>query len=130
MKSIVLAIKPKYVKQLLLGNKKYEFRHKRCTHNIDGIYIYETAPTCKIVAYAYINGIIKGSPEIVWDKTKNYSGISKNEYNKYYANRDVAYAYCIQDVTTFNPHISLQEIGIYFPPQSFVYTDFDFHTQH
>ena len=128
MKSIVLAIKPKYVKQILCGNKKYEFRHKRCIHNIDGIYIYETSPISSIVAYMYIDDIVEGSPEIVWKMTNKYSGISEEEYYKYYTNRDIAYAYCIQEVITFSPPLSLEDLGINSSPQSFVYTDYDFHT--
>lgn len=128
MNSIILAIKPKYVKQILLGKKKYEFRHKRCSQNINGIYIYETAPTSKIVAYIYINDILEGPPNIIWNITKKYSGISEDEYNRYYMNRDLAYVYCIQEVIPFNPSLSLNDMGINAPPQSFIYTDFDFHT--
>ena len=128
MKSIVLAIKPKYVKQILRGNKKYEFRHRKCINNIDGIYIYETAPTSSIVAYMYIDNIVEGSPEVIWEITNNWSGISEEEYYHYYTNRDIAYAYCIQKVIPFSPPLSLEDLGIYSPPQSFVYTEYDFHT--
>ena len=44
MRSIVLSIHPKYVEQILLGTKKYEYRTRICSKSVNKIYIYETSP--------------------------------------------------------------------------------------
>ena len=55
MRKILISIKPKYVQDILLGKKLYEYR-KRLPSDVDAAIIYATAPVKKIV------GEIKGNP--------------------------------------------------------------------
>ena len=59
---VLLSIKPKYVEEINKGSKLYEFRKVIFSDNISTIYVYETAPTKKIVGKIVIDNIIEDSP--------------------------------------------------------------------
>lgn len=50
MKRILISINHQYVERILDGTKKYEFRTKAAKQDIDGLIIYSTYPTKKVVA--------------------------------------------------------------------------------
>ncbi len=50
MKKILISIKPQYVEKILNRTKKYEFRTKAAKQDINGLIIYSTYPTKKVVA--------------------------------------------------------------------------------
>ena len=55
--------------------------------------------------------------------TKSESGITKSFYNKYYKNKNIAVAYKLGKIKIYNEPKNLNEIGINYVPQSFVYLD-------
>ena len=61
------------------------------------------------------------SPEDLWNETKEFSGISKDFYDYYFKNRDVAYAYKLGKIKVYKEPKSLLDFGIKCAPQSFVY---------
>ena len=71
MCKILLSIKPEFVERIMDGSKIYEFRKRKCSKDINGIIIYSTAPVKKVVAEAEVSGILEGTPEQVWEKTKS-----------------------------------------------------------
>lgn len=78
MSKMLLSIKPEYVKKILSGKKKYEFRKFHCHDDVDTIVIYCTSPVKKVVAEAKLLNIIEGTSADVWEKTKGFGGISKS----------------------------------------------------
>jgi predicted transcriptional regulator len=62
--NVLLSIKPKYVKAILNGTKKYELRKSafRCKEDIERVYIYATSPVKKIVGI-YDRRYCRGSSE-------------------------------------------------------------------
>lgn len=48
MSKMLLSIKPEYVKKILSGKKKYEFRKFHCHDDVDTIVIYCTSPVKKL----------------------------------------------------------------------------------
>lgn len=121
MSSIILSIKPQYVKLILNESKKYEFRKIRCKEDIKTIYIYETAPKMKIVAEVEVIEIIERTPKEIWSICNEYSGISKEDYDKYYSNSDRAIAYKLGKIKKYETPKTLQDFGLNSAPQSFVY---------
>ena len=88
MCKILISINPEYVNEILSGRKKYEYRKvKAKKDNVDKMIIYATAPVMKVVAEIEILKILEDSPDLIWENTKEYSGISKAFYDKYYQNR-------------------------------------------
>jgi len=124
MSKILMPINPEYVEKILSGKKKYEYRKiKAKKNNIDSMIIYSTSPVMKVVAEVTITNVLEGTPEEIWDITKNYSGVTKDFYNTYYKGKSKAIAYEIGQINKYNIPKDLSEIGINYVPQSFVYMD-------
>ena len=121
MTSIILPIKPQYVNRILDGSKKFEFRKRKCKQEIKKIYIYETAPTKKVVAEVVVDYVLEGTPEEICSKCEKYSGINKKDYDNYFNNCKEAIAYKIGDVKRYEIPKLLSEYGVNYVPQSFVY---------
>lgn len=121
MAKIILSIKPKFAEKILAQKKSFEFRTKIPQKQVESILIYETAPFKKIVAEVKIVKIISGSPSEIWRQTKNKAGISKKAFNKYFKGHTIAYAYHLGQITVYTPPLTLENFGLSYPPQSFVY---------
>ena len=120
-KTIVLSIVPEYVQKIIDGTKKYEYRTKVAKANINAIVIYCTAPVKKVVAKAQVIGILQDTPSALWDKTKDFSGASKEFFDKYFENKKIAYAYRLGKIEVYKKQKTLKEFGLSAAPQSFVY---------
>jgi predicted transcriptional regulator len=118
---MLLSINPKHVKNILEGNKQYEFRKRRCKQPVDKIVIYATSPVMQVVGEADVLDIIEDSPEHVWSITSDYAGISKRFFDNYYSGREKAVAYKLGRVKQYSEPLLLSDLGINFAPQSFVY---------
>lgn len=124
MCNILMSIKPQYVEKILSGNKKYEYRKNRAKRNdIDKIIIYSTAPIMKVVAEVDIEEIIESTPDILWKKTKLESGITEEFFYKYYKNKTTAVVYKLGNIKIYDKPKSLNDIGVKYVPQSFIYLD-------
>ncbi len=43
--NVLLSIRPKYVEEIIKGNKRYEFRKSIFKKNVEEVWIYATSPT-------------------------------------------------------------------------------------
>lgn len=118
---MLLSINPEHVENIINGRKKYEFRKIKCKSKVDKIVIYATSPIMKIVGEADVLEVIEGQVDAVWEKTAEFSGISKNFYNKYYQGKKIAVAYHLGTINKYEHPLLLSDLGIKFAPQSFVY---------
>lgn len=121
MQNILISINPEYVEKIFNGTKKYEYRKIRCKKNIDKLIIYSTYPVMKVVGEAKVEEILEGTPDKIWEKTKNGSGVNIDFYKKYFNNRENAIAYKLKDVKKYDNPKDLIDYGIKNAPQSFVY---------
>lgn len=121
MSQMLLSIKPQYVREILSGKKKYEFRKFRCRDEIDTIIIYATSPIKKVVGEVALIQIIEGDVEHVWNQTSPYGGVLKEDYQEYYKARDVAIAYQLGEVTRYDKPKKLLDYGLTYAPQSYAY---------
>ena len=124
MNAILLSIKPQYAKQILEGNKKYEYRKSLAKKKCDIILIYSSSPVKKIVASAKIDNTISDSPTSLWEKTKKHSGICYSDFIEYFKHREMAHAYKLSSVQIFKTPLELKDFGIKTAPQSFLYVEF------
>ncbi|MBQ6954733.1 MAG: ASCH domain-containing protein [Mycoplasma sp.] len=120
---VLISIMPKYVKQILNGNKKFEYRKSIPKNKFDTILIYSTVPDKKIVAIAKVEKTLKLSIKELWYTTKKYGGISKKNFFEYFKNRKIGYAYKLGKIKKINKFIS--DINIKHPPQNFMYVKFN-----
>ena len=121
MSKILFSIKPEYVKDILSGRKKYEYRKIKPKNRVDAIIIYSSAPVMKIVAEVEVEEIIVDEPNKVWKKTENGSGTNKKLYDEYFKNKNIAVAYKLGEVKVYETPKKLTEFGLNHAPQSYVY---------
>ncbi len=119
---VLLSIKPEFVEKIFDGSKKYEYRKvlpKRT--DISVIVIYASAPVQRVVGEFRINEIFSESVDILWERTKEYSGISKEYYMSYFQHKNVANAIEIGELKKYKKTKLLSDYKIVQAPQSFCY---------
>ncbi len=121
MCTILLPIKPEYANKIVNQTKLYEYRKNICKKNVDKIIIYSSSPVKRVIAEVEVKSILSNTPDKLWNETKQYSGISKNKYMKYFENKSIAYAYELGSVIVYKYPKKLEDIGINYYPQSYVY---------
>ncbi|MFZ1903000.1 MAG: hypothetical protein ACLPF1_10070 [Methanoregula sp.] len=122
---VLLSIKPKYVRSIIEGEKRYEFRKAIFKdRSVNRIFIYSSAPVKKIVAVFEIGTILEDHPDILWDRVRDYAGIDDSEFFTYFAGRSKGYAIGIENLQELDEPIDPKEaIPEFVPPQSYCYLD-------
>ena len=122
---VLLSIKPKYVKSILEGDKRYEFRKTIFKNReINRIFIYSSSPVKKIVGSFEIGGILEDHPNDLWNTVKEFAGIDNRDFFAYFEGKSRAFAIEIQNLQEFNDPIDPYEMMPGFvPPQSYCYMD-------
>lgn len=123
MCAILLSINPNHVENIMNGTKEYEFRKKACKRQVDKILIYSTTPIMRVVGEADVEDVLIDTPEVIWEKTEEKSGIDKAFFDQYYEDREQAVAYKLINVKKYEKPKELEEFGILNAPQSFRYVD-------
>ena len=120
---VLLSIKPKYVKSIIEGDKRYEFRKTIFKNRkINRIFIYSSSPVKKIVGTFEIGGILEDHPVDLWDTVKEFAGIDNRDFFAYFEGRSRAFAIEIQNLQEFNAPIDPYEtMPGFVPPQSYCY---------
>lgn len=121
MSKILLSIKPEYVKLILDGRKKYEFRKRLAQEAVESIVIYSSSPQRAVVGEVEVIQSIAMSPSTLWEFTKKEAGISRAKYRRYFKDCKKAYAYKLGIVTIYEYPKALKDFGLLQAPQSFVY---------
>ena len=121
MCTILLPIKPEYANKIVEQKKLYEYRKNICKRKIDKIVIYSTSPVKRVVAEVEVKSVLSNTPNKLWKETKQYSGISKTKYMKYFKNKKIAFAYELGKIIIYKQPKMLEDIGINYYPQSYVY---------
>lgn len=121
MCKILISIKPEYVEKIFNGTKKYEYRTKLAKRDVDKLVVYCTAPVKKVVGEVDVINTLTEKPDVLWKKTKEFSGLSKDGYEKYFKKHKEANAYALSNPRVFKRPKSLTDYGIESAPQSFYY---------
>lgn len=119
---ILLSINPEYVEKIFLGEKLYEYRKLLPKKKISTVVIYATRPVSAIVGEFEVKDIYSFSPQILWDKTKQYSGVSSQFFFQYFKGKEIAHAFKVGGVVRYSEPKKLSDV-LYsnVPPQSFCY---------
>lgn len=121
---VMLSIKPEFIKEIIQGNKKYEYRKRIFKRDIDTVIVYATRPIGKIIGEFKIGKILNDTPEKIWSLTQNESGISKDFFMEYFSNKDSAFALQIENFNKYefpiDPYIKNEK---FYPPQSYMYVE-------
>jgi predicted transcriptional regulator len=119
---VLLSIKPRFVEAMVRNEKHYEFRKKIFdAKKVRQVYIYSTAPVKKITATFMVGGLECASPEELWRKFGTVSGLTRDEFFRYYEGRSKGYAIKIEDFRMYDEPIDPYRDERFVPPQSFQY---------
>lgn len=120
---VLLSIKPEFVDRILEGTKKFEFRKNSFKRQgITTVVVYSTMPVGKVVGEFDIEDVISESPELLWQKTGQAAGISKEFFDEYYLGREKGTAIKVGNVIIYERPLCLSELGENItPPQSYRY---------
>ncbi len=119
---VLLSIKPQFAIKIFDGTKKFEFRKIIFKNSdIQTVVVYASSPIQKVIGEFTIDEILEGSPDILWEKTKKHSGISKEFFDEYFFNKDKAFAIKVKDINRYKKPLELTDFDLDFAPQSFVY---------
>lgn len=119
---VLLSIKPEFVEKIFAGTKKYEFRKSLFKKSgVKCVVIYASTPIKRVVGEFEIDNILSDDVNTIWERTKKYSGITKDFYNSYFHNKKNANAIQIGRLTKFKKAKTLSDYNIHQAPQSFCY---------
>ncbi|WP_081710844.1 MULTISPECIES: ASCH domain-containing protein [unclassified Afipia] len=108
---ILISLKPKYANQVFDGLKTVELRRRRPNVNPGTrIWIYATTPAGAIKGYASIARIDSATPASIWKTWGSRTGLSKDEFDSYFEDREFAHAIVLRDVMVMKNSLSLAEI--------------------
>ncbi len=119
---VVLSIKPEYAFKIFDGTKKFEFRKSIFKNeNIKTIIVYASSPVQKVIGEFDFDEVLNYDLSTLWDLTQEHSGISKEFYYDYFANKDEGFAIKIKKTRKYRNPKCLREDFNLTPPQSFAY---------
>ena len=119
---VLLSIKPEYAFKIFEGSKKFEYRRTIFKNNsVKSIIVYASSPVQQVIGEFEIDEILNYDLETLWNLTHQHSGITKDYYYKYFADKEYGYAIKIKKVKQYKLPKCLQTDFNIMPPQSFTY---------
>ena len=88
---------------------------------IKKIIVYASAPISKVIGEFDIEEVISDEPELLWEDTKKFSGISKSYFEEYFEGKDVGFAIKVKRTRMYRKPKCIYETYGVRPPQSFAY---------
>jgi predicted transcriptional regulator len=118
-----MSIKPKYAEKIFTGEKRVEYRRKMWIRDdVDTVIVYASAPISKIVGeFTPEPTIGTGTLGGMWLMTKELSGVSKEEFDKYFHGTYWGHAIHIAEFVKYEKPLPLSLFSIKRPPQNFMY---------
>ena len=130
--NVLLSIKPEYAEAILRHDKLYEFR--RCMFRrkgIERVYLYATAPLCRVVGSFKVGKVIRDDPNRLWEELGYLSAIDSKSFFGYFRGRKMGCAIEVTDAVRFRTPIDPRDIFEHFiAPRSFRYVDGEFSSEH
>jgi len=119
---VVLSIKPEFAFKIFEGTKRFEFR-KAIFKNpaVKQVIVYASSPVQRVIGEFEIDEILKFEKNQLWELTKMESGITKDFFFRYFAEKEHGYAIRIKNTKTYDEPRCLKEDYNLLPPQSFAY---------
>ena len=128
--NVILSIHPEWAKLIYEGKKTIELRKNIPLNNVKLVYLYETAPVCKVTgffkyfAYTRIKKThLKLHKDIITDK----SCVPLEEIKKYFGKSEEIFGWVCNAGSKSNQFaypVELSEFEIKRAPQSWCYTEF------
>lgn len=126
-KAALISVHPQYVRQILAGTKRVEFRRVWASQPITDLVLYSTSPEMKIVAVLEIKEVIEAGIAGLWELAKEYGGgLTRHALRGYFTGKPRGYGLIINKVHMLDCPMPMAEVlpGVR-PPQSYAYLSAD-----
>jgi predicted transcriptional regulator len=125
-RALFLSIRPKYVRRIIGGLKRIEFRRICPTIGVgDLLFIYASSPQRELQCHCVIREVSSGTPESLWDKFNGTSGLTRAEFYAYFLGAKVGFAIHLGPITMFDQPVTLSSLREmwpgFSPPQIYRY---------
>lgn len=119
---VLLSIKPEFAEKIFNGSKRFEFRRMLFKNReVSKVVVYASAPISKVIGEFEVDGIIQKGLDDLWEETKDFSGITKDYFDKYFTGKEKGFAISVRNPSRYTEPINLKEEFGMVPPQSFAY---------
>ena len=117
---VLISIKHKYAAKIYAGTKRYELRHNAPSFNKHTrLWIYEPKPVGMITGFVDFMDCMIAEPWSIWLTYRTALGVTHEEFAEYYKQRAKAFAWVLTCPMKLEEPISLTDIGLTRPPQSY-----------
>ena len=121
---VLLSIKPEFAEKIFDGTKKYEFRRIVFKDpSIKTIVVYASSPVQKVIGEFEIETILNYEIDKLWEKTKEFSGITEKFFFEYFSDKDKGFAIKVKRVKRYKEALCIKDAFNATPPQSFMYIE-------
>lgn len=121
---LLISIQPKYAAAILSGTKTVELR-RRAPRGVDGAtaVMYASGAVRAVVGTVEVRGVENGTPEAIWERFSEQTCISRQEFDKYFAGSEEAFALILSGAIAAPHPIALPDLRSHDlePPQSWRY---------
>jgi predicted transcriptional regulator len=125
--SIILSIRPEYVKRIVEGAKQVELRRvcPKQIHSGTLVLIYASSPIQAIVGAFKVDYVIQKPLQELWELVQNHAGVTRQEFDLYFQGVSNGVGIFFSETWTMENPVKLQQIQQkvegFSPPQGFRY---------
>jgi predicted transcriptional regulator len=120
--AIIISIGPRHTDAIFSGKKRCEFRKVPFSRDVRWSVVYALQPVGKLVGWFMVDRIDLGCPDVIWSRMSHDAGMSREEFEAYYAARELAVCLRISHAQRFDRPVDPREKEDGFMiPQSFRY---------
>jgi predicted transcriptional regulator len=127
-RALLISLRPRFAELLLQGTKTVELRRVQpAVSRGTLVLLYASSPTRALVGTGVVADVQAADHEDIWRRHGMQTGISRDEYDEYFAGAAAAVAITLHDVQRLSNPLPLSQLrkgrGWFRPPQSFRYLD-------
>ena len=124
--ALLLSIRPRFVDSIFAGTKTVELRRvKPRVQAGDLVVVYASGAIKGLFGAFEVTGVTAGSPDYIWKKHNKGSGLTRDEFDGYFAGVETGYAICIGKLWRLPEPVLLPTLRTrrkgFRPPQSYQY---------
>jgi predicted transcriptional regulator len=120
----IISIRPNYAEAILSGSKTIELRRRIPIIEVGTrLWIYATRPIGAVIGSAVIDGIVRDTPEALWNKFADSAGIGRADFDAYFEGAREAIGLLLVKAQR-GRHIDIEQLRLmrsgFHPPQVIV----------
>jgi predicted transcriptional regulator len=125
-RALLLSIRPQFATKIFNGSKTVELRRVRPSVSAgDLVLVYASSPTRALLGAFEVDRVLCSTPSTIWSEIEDCAGVSRTEFDEYYAGAKKAFGIFIKRTWLFDEPVKLpalrQKRAQFRPPQGYHY---------